>query len=292
MEVKELRLGPVSYQDLTSSQSDRRSAGRVGITVQLQRYGFGFLTETRVRPADLERLYVQGAEVFRRWPEVLERCDRTKLGMLGPTPEGEEQHPTSPLKENKRFISLDADGKGWPDFIDGADSASRVIIQLLPIGVDVITAFERQIGHQEGFLSQELSTSRETHTTARLNWYPAGDGFSAEHTDTCVVTVLPWKPGLQIRVDGVWYELAGAKPGDIVINIGNSGSKYLAGDFRYSTWHRVRGCEDDRITFALFIHTRRSTRFPGTGENVYDWCTEQFKARGGTADVIVSKPVM
>lgn len=280
-----LHLKPVDYQDAISDDPARRADAQQKMGQMLSQYGFGFWTNVRIPNYRITLLYSAGLECMERWEEVVARSSREHLGMIGPTGINEETHPNSE-PECKMYIAVDANGKGFPSDIPGGGSATLLFDHLYMIGFVTVRMLELHRGHPDGYLSGELTRGipPKSHTSARLNLYPKNIGFSTPHEDTGIVAALLWKPGLMIKQGDEYVELVGAKDGDVVVNIGASGSKYFTGLFGMSTWHCVRKMNEDRVSFVVFVHTNKHTCFPGTVENVYKWCSDRFTRRGGTVD--------
>jgi isopenicillin N synthase-like dioxygenase len=290
MSEKTLHIEPVNYQDAISDDPDRRKDAQQKMGKLLEQYGFGFWTNTQLPVHRVSILYAGGLECMEKWDEVMAKSPRQHLGMVGPTGMDEEQHPDFD-PEHKMYIALDHVGNGWPSWIPGQVSAQEVFKRLYDIGVNTVRALEVHRMQEEGYLSDHLSFAQppKSHTSARLNLYPQDVGFSRAHEDTGVVASLLWKPGLMVKQGDEYVELVGAKDGDVVVNIGASGSRFLTGYFHLSTWHHVRKMPHDRVSFVVFVHTDNEVCFPGTNEKVFDWCSERFVSRGGTEDREISK---
>lgn len=280
-----LQIDPVNYMDAISEDPDRRKDAQTKMGRVLERYGFGFWTNVPLDHRRVKLLYKGGREIMDRWDEVMERCPREQLGMVGPTGPEEEKHPDFP-PDHKMYVAVDKEGRGWPSFIPGQVSTEIVFRDLYKVGVKTIEVLESHRGQPKGFLSSHLSDARPplTHTSGRLNMYPANVGFSRPHEDTGIFASLLWRPGLMIQQGNEYVELVGAQDGDVVINIGASGSKFLTELFGLSTWHHVKEMPQDRISFVVFGHTNRDVCFPNSDVNVFDWCKDRFESRGGTED--------
>lgn len=292
-----LRLQPVNLTLAHSSPEDQRRF-RHGLRDLFDEYGFALLTGVPTKLVAATNLLKQSAlPVFQdeAWAEVMRTWPRLKHGQLGPTGEGEEVHldaktrEARDISELKRYVSVDARGDGW-----GYDDEVRKQIPLVfqaryQIALKLALAYEEARAAKPGTLSGKLSIAPETHTTGRVQWYPA-KGFSLDHTDKCAITVIDFEEGLEIehpKKSDQYQALEGAKPGDLAVNIGDITSRIFDGEFALSTRHRASvpaSCgEHGRIVFPTFFHTSREAVFPN-GENIWQWCVDEWAKEGAATD--------
>jgi hypothetical protein len=294
--MESLHLSPVSLKLLHGPLADQYKEERK-LTAMLRDYGFGFLTDSDPDLFDkTQKLRHMVHGVFRPdvWPEVLRTWPRTKHGCLGPTDVGEETHIDDEGKsretaEKKCYIAVDQTGNGWHGDPEACELIQFVFRKRFQIALKVARVFENGSNLKPGTLAGLLSMDENTHSTMRINWYPPG-GFSLDHTDTCALTVLDYEPGIEIehpQGSENYVRLEGAKPGDLIINLGDTFTRVLGGVDQLSTRHRVKVPDnlspEGRVTMPVFINTRLDACFPD-GENIHDWAAAKFGAEGAAAD--------
>ncbi len=288
--MTELKMTPLSLSLMKGPRSDRLRF-EMGLGRMFDEYGFALLTDAHPKLVEQTIELKQHALPYflsPRWEEeVVANWPLRKHGQLGPTSEYEEKHLDAKTGnsrdkgELKRYVSVNAEGEGW----EAQDNVRKLLPKIFgrrySIGLQVARSYENARLLKPGTLSNMLSMGLNTHTTARIQWYPS-NGYSIDHTDKCAITVLDFEPGLQIESpqgSGNYLELVGAQPGDLVINLGDTFSRMLNKDKTLSTRHRVQVpstcAASGRIVFPLFIHTNLSALFPD-GENVWQWCVDEW----------------
>ncbi|XBH87829.1 hypothetical protein VPH35_075214 [Triticum aestivum] len=153
----------------------------------------------------------------------------------------------------------------WPDKPRGYRQANEAYCgRILRLTLEVLERLSAGLGLEEGAMAEAFGGGDDGLVLIQMvNFYPPCPqpelalGF-APHTDLCALTVLVANgvPGLQVSMDGLWYDVEHV-PGALIVNVGDQIEIFSNGRYR-SVLHRATvSREKTRMSWPVFVEPRR-----------------------------------